>query len=140
MIARKSQVAGSTSKNRRAFFRNNHMIDEPEMPPHVLENYLLDQRLEGEFLGKNRRTPRHFRKGHSSVAKRRFNSPESRESFWKEYVEAMKDPGPTPPYPARELTYEDVITSWGPGCGPTGQSALARKRSPTARSEDDGVL
>ena len=40
----------------------------------------------------------------------------------------------------REMTYEDVIASWGPGCGPTGQSILARQRSPTARSEDDGVL
>ena len=116
------------------------MIDGPEMPPHVLENYFLDQRLEGEFLGKNRRTPRHFRQGHSSVAKRHFNSPESREAFWKEYAEAMKDPSPTPPEPARELTYEEVIASWGPGCGPMGQSQISRRKSATSNSEDDGVL
>jgi hypothetical protein len=108
------------------------MIDTPEMPPHVLANYRLALELEAAFL-RPQRSPRYWR-AHSSVARRHFNSPESREAFWGEYYAAMKEPSQTPS-PARELTYDDVIASWGGG--PLGQSQISGRSF--GRSADNGV-
>jgi hypothetical protein len=94
-------------------------VPEPEIPAHIMENYLLNYELEAAYFNGFQRFARRYR-GSSTAARKKFHSTDfkEREQIRREYFDELRaavadiearEPKPT----EHEKNYEDAIFKFG---------------------------